>query len=297
MYQLLTLLNGAICAVMIAINGTLTNHYGLFTATVIIHIVGTLFSLGILLVRRDKIRPPKGLPLWMYLGGAIGLLTSLSNNFCIGKISITSILALGLFGQAVTALVIDRTGLLGMEKRPFRPSSLVGVAFALAGIVFMLDFGEHSALWAILVATGGGVSGVFSRTVNARLSYHVGALDGSFINHLVGLPLSILAMVILGRSEVFPGFFPQVWMYIGGTMGVATVLLLNVVVPKLPAFQVTMLTFAAEVFAGVAMDLLVGTDISGKTFIGGLIVAAGMGLNMVLERLDERRALQNQKAG
>ena len=105
------------------------------------------------------------------------------------------------------------------------------------------------------------------------------------------------SMVILGRSEVFPGFFPQVWMDIGGTMGVATVLLLNVVVPKLPAFQVTMLTFAAEVFAGVAIDLLVGTDISGKTFIGGLIVAAGMGLNMVLERLDERRALQHQKAG
>ena len=121
MYQLLTLLNGAICAVMIAINGPLPNHYGLFTATVIIHIVGTLFSLGVLLVRRDKIRPPKGLPLWMYLGGAIGLLTSLSNNFCIGKISITSILALGLFGQAVTALVIDRTGLLGMEKRPSGP--------------------------------------------------------------------------------------------------------------------------------------------------------------------------------
>ena len=295
MYQLLTLLNGAICAVMIAINGTLTNHYGLFTATVIIHIVGTLFSLGVLLVRRDKIRPPKGLPLWMYLGGAIGLLTSLSNNFCIGKISITSILALGLFGQAVIALIVDRTGLLGMEKRPFRPSSLAGIAFALAGIIFMLDFSEHSAFWAILIAFGGGVTNVLSRTVNARLSHHVGALDGSFINHLVGLPLSVLAMLFFGRSEGFPGFFPQVWMYIGGTLGVTTVLLLNVIVPKLPAFQVTMLTFVAEVFAGVAIDLLVGTDISGKTFIGGLIIAAGMGLNIVLERLGDRKA--TKKAG
>lgn len=295
MYQLLALLNGAVCAVMIAINGTLTNHYGLFTATVIIHIVGTVFSLAVLLVRRDKILPPKGLPLWFYLGGAIGLLTSLSNNFCIGKISITSILALGLFGQTVIAIIVDRTGLLGMEKRPFRPSSLVGIAFALAGIVFMLDFSERSALWAILIAFAGGVTNVLSRTVNARLSYHVGALDGSFINHLVGLPLSILAMLLLGRGEVFPGFFPQVWMYIGGTMGVATVLLLNVIVPKLPAFQVTMLTFVAEVFAGVAIDLLTGTDISSRTFTGGLIIAAGMGLNIALERLDSWRALK--KAG
>lgn len=295
MYQLLALLNGAICAVMIAINGTLTNHYGLFTATVIIHIVGTVFSLVVLLVRRDKILPPKGLPLWFYLGGAIGLLTSLSNNFCIGKISITSILALGLFGQTVIAIIVDRTGLLGMEKRPFRPSSLVGIAFALAGIVFMLDFSERSALWAILIAFAGGVTNVLSRTVNARLSYHVGALDGSFINHLVGLPLSILAMLLLGQGEVFPGFFPQAWMYIGGTMGVATVLLLNVIVPKLPAFQVTMLTFVAEVFAGVAIDLLTGTDISSRTFTGGLIIAAGMGLNIALERLDSWRALK--KAG
>lgn len=291
MYQLLALLNGAVCAVMIAINGTLTNHYGLFTATVIIHIVGTVFSLGVLLVRRDKLLPPRGLPLWFYLGGAIGLLTSLSNNFCIGKISLTSILALGLFGQTVIALLIDRTGLLGMEKRPFRPSSLVGVAFALAGIVFMLDFSEGSAVWAIAIAFGGGVTNVLSRTVNARLSHHAGALDGSFINHLVGLPLSVLAMLLLGRSEVFPGFFPQVWMYVGGTLGVTTVLLLNVIVPKLPAFQVTMLTFAAEVFAGVALDLLIGTDISGRTFTGGLIIAGGMGLNMLLERWDGRRAL------
>ena len=292
MYQLLALLNGAVCAVMIAINGTLTNHYGLFTATVIIHIVGTVFSLAVLLVRRDKIIPPKGLPLWFYLGGAIGLLTSLSNNFCIGKISITSILALGLFGQTVIAIIVDRTGLLGMEKRPFRSSSLVGIAFALAGIIFMLDFSERSALWAILVAFAGGVTNVLSRTVNARLSAHAGALDGSFINHLVGLPLSILAMLLLGRGEVFPGFFPQVWMYIGGTMGVATVLLLNVIVPKLPAFQVTTLTFVAEVFAGVAIDLLTGTDISSRTFTGGLIIAAGMGLNIALERLDSRRAAQ-----
>ena len=45
MYQFLSLLTGMVIALMVALNGDLTTFYGMFTAAVIIHIVGTLFAI------------------------------------------------------------------------------------------------------------------------------------------------------------------------------------------------------------------------------------------------------------
>ena len=45
MYNLLSLVIGAVVAIMIAINGQLTSAYDLFVSAVIIHVIGTVFSL------------------------------------------------------------------------------------------------------------------------------------------------------------------------------------------------------------------------------------------------------------
>ena len=45
MYQLLALINGIILSVMISVNGNLSVQYSAFTATAIIHAVGSLLSL------------------------------------------------------------------------------------------------------------------------------------------------------------------------------------------------------------------------------------------------------------
>ena len=41
---MLSLLTGVVIAVMVAVNGGLSQHYGIFIAAVIIHIVGVLFA-------------------------------------------------------------------------------------------------------------------------------------------------------------------------------------------------------------------------------------------------------------
>lgn len=100
MYSFSTLLAGALISLMMLINGELTSYYGLFFATVIIHFVGSLFAFILLKLRKEKAFS-RGLPLWLYLGGAIGAFTVYFNNFAVGKISLTSIVALGLFGQTI----------------------------------------------------------------------------------------------------------------------------------------------------------------------------------------------------
>ena len=55
MYNLLSLVIGAVVAIMIAINGQLTSAYDLFVSAVIIHVIGTVFSLIVCLCRHQKI--------------------------------------------------------------------------------------------------------------------------------------------------------------------------------------------------------------------------------------------------
>lgn len=293
MYQLLAFGTGVTLAVMITINGHLTGQYGILAATLIIHIVGSVFA-GLLCVAQKEKQPLTGhRPLWIYLGGAIGVLTTVFNNLAFGHISMTSIVALGLLGQAVTAVLIDHFGLFGMEKRAFQKSSLIGLVFSGIGIVYMMDDSVTAAAMAVIVSFATGITVVLSRTVNARLSDKIGALRGSFVNHVVGLLVTIVvvAVIFAGGGLELPGHFDtRPWIYIGGTLGVMVVLFFNIVVPKISAFRVTLLTFIGQVFMGILIDLFIGGSYSQESFIGGLIIAAGVGINMIVEQIAASRA-------
>ena len=109
MSMLLALLTGAVISIMVSINGGLTACVGEYTAAVVIHVVGTAFALILCLIRREKIFARRHAPAWTYLGGVIGVLTTFFNNFAFGRISVTSLTALDLLGQTMTAALISRT--------------------------------------------------------------------------------------------------------------------------------------------------------------------------------------------
>jgi transporter family-2 protein len=292
MYYLLSLLIGCITAVMVAINGGLALEYGVFASSALIHLIGTAFALSLLLIRGMKLDLSKDIPLWRYLGGVIGVVTTCSNVFAFGRISATAIMALSLFGQTLASLIIDSFGLLGMEKRPFEKLSLIGLAFAALGMLVMLQGAELAALAAVLLSLLSGVVIVLSRTLNAGLSERIGALQGSFINHLAGLPVTLALLALLGRNEpIFTAFAfsPKVWIYFGGVLGVAIVAMQNIAVPKVRATTLTLLVFIGQVFAGVLIDVLTGQDFASSAFYGGALVAAGMLFNLLVGSRRKRR--------
>lgn len=138
MYYALAALIGALIAAMITVNGELTAWYGVYPASFIIHVVGLALIAIIVLARREKLRPREKLPAWCYLGGLVGVLTTVFNNMAFGHISVSALLALGLVGQSVAAVAIDQWGLMGMPKRPFNRMKLVGLGLALCGVAVML---------------------------------------------------------------------------------------------------------------------------------------------------------------
>lgn len=298
MYDLLSLLTGVIIAAMVAVNGGLTMQYGVFGATVIIHIIGSLFAFLLIKIRRKDASNRRGVPLWLYTGGGLGVLTAVFTNLAYGKISLTSIVALGLLGQTTTSLFIDTFGLFGMRKYPLKAPILIGLGFSAIGLIMMLDNSAESASYAVALSLGAGVTVVFSRTVNARLSEHIGALQGSFINHVVGLPIAVAVCALWGKSDpLFGGLMlsPDVWIYWGGIMGVVVVLLFNIIVPKVPSFRLTLLAFIGTLFAGIVLDLITKKGYSHENFIAGLLVSIGIGANILIEQVCIQKERKAQK--
>lgn len=293
MYQLLALGTGILTCVMVSVNGSLTDQYGVFPATMIIHVVGSVFALILCALQKEKKKLLGHRPRWIYLGGAIGVFTTVFQSMAYGYISMTSIVALGLLGQTVTSLFIDCLGLFGMEKRPFQKTSLPGLIFAALGIFLMMDTTVTTAFVAVCVSLCSGLSIVLSRTVNARLAAQTGALRGSLLNHLVGLPITVVLAFALSQGHPLAGASVQTfrpWIYLGGTMGVALVLLYNIIVPQVSAFRLTTLSFVGQIFTGILLDVAMGGSYSKSSFYGGLVIAAGIAVNMILEQAASRKS-------
>lgn len=301
MYNFLALLSGVLIAVMVILNGDLTSVYGNYNATFIIHVVGVLFAFIFSKLRGQKLFSRKKLPLWFYSAGAIGIFTTLFNNYSFGKISLTSILALTLFGQTVFSLLIDNLGLFGMKKHPLQKSSFFGLLFSLAGIIVMLEDVagvDSAAVIAIIFSISAGFITVLTRTINSRLSDHIGAMPGSFINHLVGLPFTLVLALVMPSNEITQLFqtpSPQAWIYLGGLLGVLVIYVMNLAVPNISSFRMTLLAFVGQVFIGIVLDLIKYSNFSPVTFYGGIIVAAGVGINMVLDYVHYARAKSQKK--
>ena len=289
MYYLVSLLIGVLVAAMITANGGLTTLSGVYSATLLIHIVGLILIGAIILFRREK--PfAKRQPWYLYIGGVIGVATTAATNSAFGKISVSAILALGLFGQSVAGALADQFGLFGMKKHPFRPHQIPGLILVGGGIACMM--GNAFKLWPVLAVFGSGVLLVVSRSYNARLSNNTSGFISTFFNYICGLAATIPVLLLFGMNE--PGMksftlSPNWWIYLGGAIGVATVWLSNVVVVKIPQLYVTLLMFVGQVFTGVVLDALIDGAFAPQNIAGGMLVSLGLALNLLLERRSSRR--------
>ncbi len=293
MYHFLSVLGGVIIAMMVVLNGELTSFYGLYSATVVIHLAGLLLISILIAARRERFLPANKLPFHLYLGGAVGVATVVSTSMSYGRISVSAILAISLLGQCLTSLVFDRYGFLGMQKHAFAKMKLLGIAFVVLGIVFMTSDSKMNALVPIIVSLLSGATTVISRTINAALAQRTSVLTSTFYNYLVGLALSAVILFIAGWREPMLTQFslsPEVWIYLGGILGVGFVTLLNVAVCKISSFYMTLLMFAGQVFAGIAIDMMLTGIFSLNNLLGGVLVTVGLVQNLWADKRGNARS-------
>lgn len=137
MYNFLSLLIGIIIAIMIAFNGELSHGIGNYYSLIIIHIVGFIAILVIMLYKKITISFRNNLPLYLYIAGAISVFTVTFNNLSFAALGVSIPVALGLLGQLLTSLIVDRYGILGMPKVIFNKKKFLGLLFIIIGVSIM----------------------------------------------------------------------------------------------------------------------------------------------------------------
>jgi len=283
MFYTLSLLAGALIAVMVAINGALSGLYDLHWVTVFLHFTGLLFVGGLVLLKRENPFSVRH-PWFFYLGGAFGVINTIFNNFAFGRIRISAIFSLVLLGQSISGLIVDHYGLWGMPQRSFHRRTLPGIALMLIGVSFMLTDFE---IVAVLLSFLTGVTVLLNRTFNAKLSDVSNVRISTFFNYFVGLLFSLPIFFIFATGEAsFLSFRPanDWFLYIGGFIGVFVIMLNNIVALKIPAFYLTLLIFIGQVFTGILIDALLAGAFSLPIFLGGLFISAGLCANLLSDR-------------
>ena len=283
MYYFVSLLLGILISVMIALNGGLAIQHGVYSSAVIMLFIGLVLILAVLAIRRE--RPLFKKQAWfLYLGGAVGVLTPIFVNTAFGRISLSAILALGLLGQSIAGLVIDQYGLLGMPKHPFTKGKLAGLTLIISGIISMIT---HFEAVAVFLAFAAGITIIVTRTFNAKLADLTSNYISTFYNYFVGLIVAVFAFMLLGSYEpALSGFeMPLRWyIYFGSVLGVLAVIVSNIVVVKVSAFYLTLLIFIGQVFSGIIIDIIITREFSRHNLIGGAFVVVGLCVNLLLDR-------------
>ena len=121
-------------------NAGLAKLVGLGPALVVNTVVVLLGAIGLWLATGARTTFfPAGTAWTLYLGGFFGFVIVAAAAFVFPKLGAAWAVALMVFGQSLTALMIDHFGLIGMEPVAVTPQRLLGVSLVAAGVaVFRL---------------------------------------------------------------------------------------------------------------------------------------------------------------
>lgn len=139
MYLLLAFLCGIIVTTMNIFNSQLSNYYGVYFSTFIIHLVGLISFIIIMKMKQQKISLKNHLPLILYSGGIIGVLTVIFNIFALNSLGAALLTALSLLGQILTSIILEHNGWLGALKRKITLAKCLSLGIIAIGIGVMFQ--------------------------------------------------------------------------------------------------------------------------------------------------------------
>lgn len=140
MFNILSIFIGSLIALMTSFNGLLSTYTGNYLSSIIIHLVGLISVTCIICIKKSKLTFQKSLPLYLYSAGIIGVFTVLFNNFTFIPLGATLTMALGLFGQTISSIIIDHFGLLETKISKFNYQKFIGLGFIVLGLIIMIIY-------------------------------------------------------------------------------------------------------------------------------------------------------------
>lgn len=133
---LTTAFAGGLVALQAPINSTLGRSVGTFAAASVSFIVGTVALVAITVVIGGgfgQIGEVRSLPWYYLLGGLFGAVYVTNALVSVRTLGAGGITAATITGQLLTAVAIDRFGVLGIPEKPLSVARIAGVVFLVVG--------------------------------------------------------------------------------------------------------------------------------------------------------------------
>ncbi len=132
------LISGFLIALMVSVNTTLSKIIGETYSVFIIHLTGLTILLALSVLRKNRVKFYRDIPLWIYFGGGLGIFIVLFNNITIQKVGVSLALSLGIAGQIITSVLLEHIGFLDSVQNKFSIAKLPGVILIFLGSIIII---------------------------------------------------------------------------------------------------------------------------------------------------------------
>ncbi|MCF8010127.1 MAG: DMT family transporter [Clostridiales bacterium] len=133
--------SGVAMALQGTINTALSKVIGLLQATFVVHFIGLSFVSLLLFVFKfgnGNLAFLIKAPWYTYLGGVLGVIIIYTVVLSIPVVGVAAATTFIILGQVLTAILVDCTGILGMNKFPFTWHKVIGTFLMAGGAWFLL---------------------------------------------------------------------------------------------------------------------------------------------------------------
>lgn len=201
-----------------------------------------------------------GIPWWMLAGGAAGALTVATQGLAVGLIGVSLFTVGVVAGQTVNGLFLDRIGYGPAGVVAITVPRLLGGALALGAVALALvgDGLAKVPVWMLVLPFFAGVAIAWQQATNGRLRQRVGTpLTATLVNFIGGTVLLAAAagvhVAITGPPRALPA---ELWLYLGGPLGVVYIMLGASVVAYTGVLLLGLGAVVGQLLTSFALDAL-----------------------------------------
>jgi len=220
---------------------------------------------------------------WQILGGTCGAFLVTTQGLTVAILGVAVFTVAVVAGQIVSSLPVDRAGLGPGGPQPITWPRAIGALLAVVAVIISVS--DHAAVgdggglwWAVLPAIAGfGLA--WQTAVNGRVRTAAdNVVVPTIVNFLVGTAALILAAVVDVIVRGWPAALPgQWWLYVGGTLGIVTIMTAVTAVRVTGVLVLGMSSVAGQLIGAVLLDVIVPT--SGSALNATSLI--GVGVTMV----------------
>jgi transporter family-2 protein len=201
-----------------------------------------------------------GIPWWMLAGGAAGALTVATQGLAVGLIGVSLFTVGVVAGQTICGLVLDRIGFGPAGVVAVTVPRVLGGALALGAVSIALvgDGLSGVPLWMLALPVCAGIGIAWQQATNGRLRQRVGTpLTATLVNFAGGTVLLVAAALVSVTVDGPPAPFPaELWLYLGGPVGVGYIMLSVAVVRHTGVLLLGLGAVVGQLLTSVLLDSL-----------------------------------------